>query len=57
MEVLLQVLNVAVQYALLLSKHALLLCKLEGLKYTVNVAMVPFLWLLSNLFPLLISYV
>jgi hypothetical protein len=57
MEVLLQVLNVTVQHALLPSKDALLVSKLEVLKDTVNVTMLPFLWLLSNLFLLQISYV
>ncbi len=50
MEVLLRVLNVTVQHALSLSKHELLLCKLELLENTVNVTMVPFLWLPSTLF-------
>jgi hypothetical protein len=50
LEVLLRVLNVTVQ-------HALLLSKLEVLKDTVNVTIVPILWLLSNLFPLQISNV
>jgi hypothetical protein len=48
-------LNVTAHYALLLVEHALLLSNLVVLINTVNVTIVPFLWLPSNLFPLQIS--
>jgi hypothetical protein len=48
-------LNVTVQHALLLVEHALLLSNLVVIIDTVNVTIVSFLWLPSNLFPLQLS--